>query len=251
MASSGAATSSWLMALAGTILLLALQRSRRFPAALVLLGVGILAGIVLHAGKLNIAGIGPITPQWLHPHWLELRKVLPLLVIPQFALTFGNSVVATENTAQILFGQRAERVTVRALCMSIGILNLITAAIQGAPLCHGSGGITAHHRFGARTPKSSYVIGGLCILLALFGGAAVVFLHLIPMAVLGVFLGYVGVQHAAYLRDILRNPRRLLIAVAVGVISFLTNLMWGFLAGFTLEAIFWTYQRAAKREASA
>ena len=98
---------------------------------------------------------------------------------------------------------RRRRVTVRALCLSIGMVNLVSAAIQGSPLCHGSGGITAHYRFGARTPKSSYVIGGVCILLALFGGAAVGLLHLIPLAVLGVFLVYVGIQHAAYLRDLI------------------------------------------------
>jgi hypothetical protein len=46
---------------------------------------------------------------------------------------------------------------------------------------------------------------GVCILLALLGGAAVGLLHLIPLAVLGIFLVYVGVQHAAYLRDLLRR----------------------------------------------
>jgi SulP family sulfate permease len=183
-AQAGAAATSWLIAIAGTFLLLALQRSRRFPSALVLIGVGIVAGLFLHQGRLNLSDIGPIAPQLLHPYWLELKKVLPLLVIPQFALTFGNSVGATENTARVLYGRRVERVTVRALCLSIGMLNLVTAAIQGAPLCDGSGGVTAHYRFGARTPKSSYIIGGFCTLLALFGGAAVALLHLIPLAIL-------------------------------------------------------------------
>ncbi len=231
-------------------MLLALQKSRRFPASIVLIAVGIFAGWFIHQGRLNFSDIGPIAPQWLHPHWVELKKVLPLLVIPQFALTFGNSVVATENTAKILYGAQAERVTVRALCMSIGILNLLTAAIQGAPLCHGSGGVTAHYRFGARNPKSSYIIGGLCILLALFGGAAVALLHLIPLAILGVFLGYVGIQHAAYLRDILHESRQLLVAIAVGLTSFYSNLMWGFLVGFSIEGIFWIYLQARKRVAS-
>jgi len=179
----------------------------------------------------------------LHPRLAELKRVLPLLVVPQFALTFGNSIVATEDTARILYGKQAHRVTVRALSMSIGILNLVSAAIQGAPLCHGSGGITAHYRFGARTPKSSYVIGGVCILLALFGAAAVGLLHLIPLAVLGVFLVYVGIQHAAYVRDLIQRWPQLIIALSVGVVSFLTNLMWGALLGFALEGILWIYRR--------
>jgi SulP family sulfate permease len=157
--------------------------------------------------------------------------------------------VATENTARILYGEQARRVTVRALSLSIGFLNLVGAAIQGAPLCHGSGGITAHYRFGARTAKSSYVIGGVCIALALLGGAAVGLLHLIPLAVLGVFLVYVGVQHAAYLRDLLHRWPQLLIAVGVGVVSLLANLMWGTLLGFTLEGALWIYRQAHPRPA--
>jgi len=239
----GGELSTWLIALTGALLLLALRDSRRFPAALVLLALGIVLGIAMHGGKVPALNFGPVTPQLLHPHWTEFKRVLPLLVLPQFALTFGNSIVATENTARILYGDQARRVTVRALSLSIGMVNLVSAAIQGAPLCHGSGGITAHYRFGARSPKSSYVIGGVCILLALFGGAAVGLLHLIPLAVLGVFLVYVGIQHAAYLRDLIQRWPQLLIAIAVGVVSFVTNLMWGTLLGFAMEGILWMYRR--------
>ena len=96
---------------------------------------------------------GPLPLQFLHPRADEFWRVLPLLVIPQFALTFGNSIVATENTAQILYGAQARRVTVRALSTSIALVNLASGMIQGAPMCHGSGGITAHYRFGARTAE--------------------------------------------------------------------------------------------------
>jgi SulP family sulfate permease len=245
----GGELASWLIALAGTAILLALRDSQRFPAALDLLVSGIIVGMVLQGGKLPALSFGPVAPQFLHPRWSEIKRVLPLLVVPQFALTFGNSVVATENTARILYGEQAKRVTVRALSLSIGLVNLATAAILGSPLCHGSGGITAHYRFGARTPKSSYVIGGVCILLALFGGAAVGLLRLIPLAVLGVFLVYVGVQHAAYVRDLIHRWPQLLIAVCVGLVAFLTNLMWGLLVGLAIEGIFWMYRRARQRPA--
>jgi SulP family sulfate permease len=243
----GGELASWLIALAAAALLLALRDSRRFPAALVLLALGIILGVALQGGKLPALSFGPVAPQLLHPKWSELKRVLPLLVVPQFALTFGNSIVATENTARILYGEQAKRVTVRALSLSIGMVNLATAAILGAPLCHGSGGITAHYRFGARSPKSSYVIGGVCILLALFGGAAVGLLHLIPLAVLGVFLVYVGIQHAAYVRDLFQRWPQLLIAVCVGLTSILTNLMWGSLVGLAIEGILRTYKRARPR----
>lgn len=239
----GGEITAWLVALGGGALLLALRDSKRFPAALALLASGIILGVVFQGGKLPSLSLSPVPLQLLHPRLPELLRVLPLLVVPQFALTFGNSIVATEDTARILYGKQAQRVTVRALTMSIGILNLVSAAIQGAPLCHGSGGITAHYRFGARTPKSSYVIGGVCILLALCGSAAVGLLHLIPLSILGVFLVYVGVQHAAYVRDLFQRWPQLILAVSVGVVSFLTNLMWGALLGFALEGILWMYRR--------
>ena len=239
----GGEVASWLIAAGGAALLLWLRNSQRFPAALVLLSLGIGLGLALHGGSLPTLSFGPLPFHLLHPHAAELKKVLPLLVLPQFALTFGNSIVATEDTARILYGGQARRVTVRALSLSIGMLNLASAAIQGAPLCHGSGGITAHYRFGARNPKSSYVIGGVCILLAVFGGAAVGLLHLVPLAVLGVFLVYVGIQHGAYVGDIISRRPQLVIAVSVGVLSFFTNLMWGTLAGFALEGIFWAFRR--------
>ena len=166
------------------------------------------------------------------------------LVLPQFALTFGNSIVAAENTAQVLYAAQARRVTARALSLSIGLTNLVSGMLTSAPTCHGSGGITAHYKFGARTQKSCYVIGSACLFLALFGRAAVGLLNLIPTAVLGVFLIYVGIQHGALIRDIVARRRSLFIAVCVGLVSLArTNLTYGFAAGFLLEGLFLLWRR--------
>ncbi len=228
--------SGWWVGLGGAAVLLAFRGSKRFPAALVLLAAGVLAGVPAAWGRLPALQWGPLPIGFLRPQAAELWRVVPLLVIPQFALTFGNSIVATENTARILYGRQARRVTVRALTLSIALINLLSATIMGSPMCHGSGGITAHYRFGARTERASYVIGGVCVALALFGRAAVGLLHLIPVAFLAVFLIYVGAQHGFYVRDIARRAPWLAIAVAVGVLSLVTtNLTWGFLAGFALE----------------
>ena len=244
----GAWLPAWGVALGGAVLLVAFMRSRRFPAALVLLAAGVGLGFLAVWGRLPAFAWRPVPLELLRPQAQELWKVLPLLVIPQFALTFGNSIVATENTARILYGPQAQRVTVRALSLSIALVNLVSAAIMGSPLCHGSGGITAHYRFGARTPKSSYVIGGVCVLLALFGGAAVGLVTLIPTAILGVFLVYVGVQHASYLRDLLDRKTLLGVAICVGLVSLATtNLMWGFLVGFALQGIVLLIAKARRR----
>jgi SulP family sulfate permease len=246
----GPSLPAWAIALGGAILQLGFRGSRRYPAALVLLIAGIVLGVTAGWGNLPSFHWGMQPVEILHPEMSELRQVLPLLVVPQFALTFGNAIVATENTAQILYGEQSRRVTVRALSWSIGIVNVITAAFQGAPLCHGSGGITAHYRFGARTSKSSYIIGGLCIFLGLFGRAATDLLTVIPTAILGVFLLYVGIQHAAYIRDILRRAPWLLIAIVVGLVSLATtNLMWGFLVGFALQGVMLLVSKARAKRA--
>lgn len=230
--------SPWWLALAGGIILLALLRSRRFPAALLLLIAGVAFGLWSGGHALLPMSWRPVPFEFLHPRIDELRRVLIALVLPQFALTFGNSIVATENTAQVLYGAQAGRVTARALSLSIGVMNLVGSTILAAPMCHGSGGITAHYKFGARSQKSTYVIGGVCLLLALFGQSAITLLHLIPTAVLGVFLIYVGVQHAMFIRDLLVRKAFLLIAGAVGIISLVTtNLTYGFLAGFLLHGL--------------
>ncbi len=239
LVAAGVTIPAWQIALGGAALLVGFQRSRRFPSALVLLIAGALVGSLARWQSLSSFGWGPVPLDVLHPHASELKGVLVALVVPQFALTFGNSIVATQNTAQVLFGERARRVTARALSLSIGLMNVVSGMLTSAPTCHGSGGITAHYKFGARTQKSSYVIGAVCILLALFGRAAVGLLNLIPTAILGVFLVYVGIQHGALIRDIVTRKRALLIAVCVGLVSVAkTNLTYGFVAGFLLEALF-------------
>jgi SulP family sulfate permease len=242
--------SSLLIALGATAILLAFRKSSRFPAALVLLGAGLMLGVTGHWRALPSLDLGPLPLEFLHPQAGQLWSVLVALVVPQFALTFGNSIVATENTARILYGPQACRVTTRALSLSIGLMNLFAGTIQAAPMCHGSGGITAHNKFGARSEKSSYVVGAVCLALALFGHSALGLLGLIPMTVLGVFLIYVGIQHAAFVRDIVKNRGWLFIAIVVGLVALATtNLTWGFLVGFVLQGLHLAYTKLRARRA--
>ncbi len=246
------AIAPWEIALGGVVVLLVFFRSRRFPAALVLLAGGVVLGLLGHGRELHSLGVGPAALDFLHPSAAELKRVFVVLALPQFALTFGNSIVAAENTAQVLFGAQANRVTTRALSLSIGVMNLVAAAFFAAPMCHGSGGITAHYKFGARRPKSNYVIGGVCLLLAFSGRAAITLLKLIPIAVLGVFLVYVGVQHGALVRDVVKKKSSILVALCVGIISLLaTNLTLGFLVGFVLEGALALFAKFGRKEVAA
>jgi SulP family sulfate permease len=89
------------------------------------------------------------------------------LVLPQIALTFANSVLSTKDVARAYYGEAAKRVTVPALFASIGLGNLVVAAIGGLPYCHGAGGLTAHYRGGARSYHANLIIGGTLIAFAI------------------------------------------------------------------------------------
>jgi SulP family sulfate permease len=246
---SGISVSALLIGLGAAAILLLFRDSHRYPAALVLLCAGVIVGLAAHWRALPALALGPLPVAFLHPQMTELKLAFLTLVVPQFALTFGNAIVATENTAQLLYGPQARRVTTRALSLSIGLMNLVSGMFLAAPMCHGSGGVTAHYRFGARTAKSCYVIGSVCLLLALFGRSAVGLLGLIPMAVLGVFLIYVGIQHGMFVRDVVKNRVSLFIAASIGVVALATtNLTWGFLAGFVLQGIFFLIAKGREKQ---
>lgn len=80
--------------------------------------------------------------------WSLAAGAFLLLVVPQLPLTLGNAVVATAATARDYYGPRASRATIRALSTSISAFDLFAALVGGFPVCHGSGGVTSHYRFG-------------------------------------------------------------------------------------------------------
>lgn len=91
-------------------------------------------------------------------------------------------------------------------------------------MCHGSGGVTAHHRFGARTGGANLFIGGLFVLLAiLFGKSIASLFGLLPSPLLGVLLAYIGVEHLRLVRDILAYPGEMAVAVLIGLLTLTTG----------------------------
>jgi SulP family sulfate permease len=148
-------------------------------------------------------------------------------VIPQVPVTFGNSVVATNDVARSYFGRQSGRVSPRALCASLGIANTAIGLLGGMPVCHGSGGMTAHYRLGARTGGAAVMMGILLITPALiFGGSAVNLILMLPLPILGALMIYVGVEHARLVLELFDQKFALSVAVTIGVMS----LLWGNIA---------------------
>ena len=166
-----------------------------------------------------ISSLGPVPVGLALPRLADFSTALVVLVIPQLPLTLTNSVVATVDTARTYFGQRAVRVTPVRTSLSVALQNLWAGLMGGLPACHGSGGLTAHYRMGARTPAATAITGTLLIVVGLlFGRSALEVRSLMPYAVLGALLLYVSVQHLL-LGLKLKEPRHLTVVAAVGAVA--------------------------------
>ncbi|WP_299654498.1 putative sulfate/molybdate transporter [uncultured Jannaschia sp.] len=136
-------------------------------AALLAIGAGIASGFVIgHPGwpELAQATGGNWFP--LRIEMDDVRSSIADLALPQLALTLTNAVFLTAFVAQDSFGQSADCVTPRRLCLTSGASNLLCAPFGALPMCHGAGGLVAHHRFGARTGAAPLLIGAVILVLA-------------------------------------------------------------------------------------
>lgn len=235
----------WLIALVLGAVFILFLRSKRFPASLALLALGIPISI-LWGSSLGLPGLrfGLSLPTVAIPSLADLSAALVLLVIPQIPLTMGNAVFAMADTAKAYFGSQAKRVTPKALLTTMGLVNMGAGLLGGMPICHGSGGLTAHFRLGARTGGAALLIGVPILAMAIFlDGNIVPIFSLIPYAVLGVLVVFVGVQHSFLIRD-LRGIREILVAIAVAIPGLLTaNLAIGLASGMSLHLILKTLSR--------
>ncbi len=243
----------WLVAAAALLLLGLALRHRRYLASLLLLAFGGLMALTVGGAGRVLGGIrlGIAFPVPALPSTADLMSALLFLVLPQIPLTLGNAVFATVDTAQAYFGSQARRVTPRNLLTTMGISQLVAALFGGMPVCHGSGGLTAHYRLGARTGAAPLIMGALCLALALFvDGNALPVLALIPYPVLGTLLAFVGVQHSLLVRD-LRGWEEAGVALTTALLGFATgNLALGFGGGILLQQSFGLARWARARRAS-
>ena len=142
------------------------------------------------------------------------------------------------DTAKAYFGPQAKRVTPKALLTTMGVTNLGAGLLGGMPICHGSGGLTAHFRLGARTGGAALLIGVPLLAMALFlDGNVLPILSLIPYPVLGLLVVFVGLQHSLLVRD-LKCKEEIMVALAVAIPGVITNkLTIGLASGICLHLI--------------
>lgn len=224
---------AWLWLGAGMVLVLLLCIRPHWAA----LGVVVfgLAVAILRIGWPQFA-LTPSLPTLTLPSLADFGPAFWLLALPQIPLSLANSVYATTDAAQHYFGTRAAHVSPRRLLTTLGLANVVAALFGGVPVCHGSGGLTAHYRLGARTGGAPLMLGVAFLLLGLLGGTTLLpLLKLIPFPALGVLLAYVGVQHGLLAKD-LSGWQEWLPALAVAMTAwFSRNLALGFAVGAGLH----------------
>ncbi|GHC23448.1 putative sulfate/molybdate transporter [Aidingimonas halophila] len=158
-------------------------------------------------------------------------------VMAQLPLTLLNAVVVAAAVAHSLYPGRADRVNERRLAASSGLLNLALAPLGAMPMCHGAGGIAAHHRFGARSLVAPLVMAGVCALAALQGPTVIAWLAAIPTPVVGALLAYAAVELMLSKRLFDARPDcRPVIAITAGVTLFGGALL-GLIAGLIAEKL--------------
>lgn len=210
-------------------------RRRQYAIALAMLVGGTIA--VWFAAAPAFSGPTFTLPHIGLPHASSFATAFVLLVIPQLPLTFGNAVVAVSDVAHGYFGERASRVTPARVCVTCGAGNVVSALIGGMPMCHGSGGLTAHVRMGARTAAMNAGLGAAFVVLGVFFAPQVTqVLGLLPVWALAAFLAYAGLRHALLVSD-LRGPALTLAVVAGGIGAVTGNLAITLALGLAIDHI--------------
>lgn len=220
------------LAAAAFVPTLVLLGNRRWPAALLVVGLGVLYALTF---KLDLAtaraAFGLRLPPLHAPSLPDILTGAVLLALPQIPLSLGNSILATEQIARDYFPERG--LTVGRISFTYALMNLVSPFLGGFPVCHGSGGLAGHYAFGARSGGSVLLYGGLFLILGLFfssGFAQIV--QLFPLPVLGVLLLFEAVTLAGLLRDIATDRADLLLAALVGLLC--AGLPYGYLVGLVV-----------------
>jgi len=225
------------MAIGGIAITLLLLNNQRLPAMLALLGYGIVFALIQKPDL--IQELSHLSVRFRLPEltfgqitWKELLSGFVLLGLPQAPLTLGNAIIATVAENNNHFPEK--KVTAKAISIDHGVMNLISAAIGGVPMCHGAGGMAGHLRFGARTGGALVILGVIVLLTGLFLSDSVSLLfQVFPRPILGVILFFAGVELALVIKDI-KLKRQNLFVLLVTAGTAMWNMGVAYLAGLIL-----------------
>ncbi len=226
-------------------IVIALYGSRRVPAALPVIGLGVAYALTFkltgadfsNAFGISLPEVRPVT-------WDAMVSGFILLALPQIPLSLGNSILATRQIAEDLFPERP--IGVRKLSLTYSLMNLVNPFFGGVPTCHGSGGMVGHYTFGARTGGSIIIYGSLFLTLGLFfGNGFAEVVQIFPLPVLGVLLLFEGVGLILMTRDQTTQRGSFFIVTITGLIA--AGLPYGYATALVVGTVLSFVQRLPVR----
>lgn len=231
----------------------ALLWAPRWPAALAGLAVAVAMAQVLDAPGIELGAGATATfaiPPW--PSAAELERAVTTLALPQLSLTLTNAVLLTALVAGDYFGERAAHVTPARLSVTSGLANLLLTPLGAMPMCHGAGGLAAHHRFGARSGTAPLAIGLLLLGTALLpDGVGLAALAALPAAGLGALLLVTAGEIALTRRLLDGRPSCWPVIAATAAVTLWVDPFWGLLAGGGAELLRLAALRVLRRAPTA
>jgi SulP family sulfate permease len=219
-------------------LVLVLLDNKKFPAALAALGFGVLAGLALGGFQGRSFSLGPTQIGLISPSLPDFWTAFVMLILPQIPLTIGNACVGTADMCSSVFPNSPMLARTKAgrFALTMGLANLPAGLFGASPMCHGTGGLAAHYRFGARTGGAPVMIGSLFIVLALvLGELGFAVLALLPNSVLGVLLIFAGLELCPLVRSLQSNEEYFVALLIAGIALAVPNMAWAFGMGIAVD----------------
>ncbi|MEQ9171876.1 MAG: putative sulfate/molybdate transporter [Rhodospirillales bacterium] len=203
------------------------------------------AALLMTGGGFAVTGPGLHLPALSLPGLADFQAALTTTALPQLALTLSNAVLATSAIAAEYFPDDARvRTSPRRLALSTGVLNVVLAPFGALPMCHGSGGLIAQYRFGARTWAAPALFGLFCLALGIgFGPQARDLLMLVPVGAVGAILAVAGSEMAVSRKILGVKPSCRAVILLTGVVCVGVNMAAGLIAGLAAEALRGAYLR--------
>ena len=224
-----------MIGLAGIGFALLFYNSNRVPTALILFVTGIAMTFFADRELLHSLSFQPYLPNFVRIGLDSFRGGLLKGAIAQLPLTLLNSVIAVSALSYNLFPNHGAET--RKISLSVGLMNL-TCLFGAMPMCHGSGGLAAQSRFGARTNGSILMLGTIKLLLAIMFGASIIpLISAFPESILGVMLIIAGIELCSTIKDQLRILNITTIFLMVFAALTLGSLTVGFLIGLLAVAL--------------
>ena len=220
------------------LLVLALLDNKKMPAALAALAVGIIAGVTLGGSSSLRFALGPTETRFFVPSLKDFWTAFIMLILPQIPLTIGNACVGTADTCYSLFPKHPLLSKAKAgkFALTMGLANFPAGFFGAVPMCHGTGGLAAHYRFGARTGGAPMMIGLFFVVMALaFGEFGFTLLAMIPSSVLGVLLIFAGLELCPLLRSLKTNEEYFVALLIAGIALAVPNMGWAFGIGIAAD----------------